>query len=101
MSRNMKHFGDPCIHCGVSHEEMQPGPCIGDPSKVIPIAYRKIETRWDGIEHYLVLFSDNHTEHRYGHVSERLPYFHFGYSDDLLMPPRYHDTLKETSHVQD
>ncbi len=21
------HFGDPCIHCGVAHDDVPPGPC--------------------------------------------------------------------------
>lgn len=23
------HFGDPCVHCGTPHDEVEPGPCKG------------------------------------------------------------------------
>ena len=24
------HYGDPCIHCGVAHDDVPPGPCMGN-----------------------------------------------------------------------
>jgi hypothetical protein len=90
----MTHFGDPCIHCGIPHDDVAPGACTGDPKKVRPIAYRSLGVRWDNVEHFRILFSDNHIEERWCHISEHAPYFHFGYSDDLIQPPRYHPTLR-------
>ncbi len=26
-----RHFGDPCVHCGTPHDEVQPGPCPARP----------------------------------------------------------------------
>ena len=23
-----KHLGDPCIHCGIAHDDVEPGPCL-------------------------------------------------------------------------
>jgi hypothetical protein len=38
MSKN--HFGDPCIHCGVPHDEVPPGPCSGRaPQSKTPLEY--------------------------------------------------------------
>jgi hypothetical protein len=91
----MHHFRDPCIHCGAAQSDVAVGLCPGDPAKAIPIAYAIIETRWDGVEHYRIRFSDGRTEEVHAHVSSHLPYYHFGHSDELIQPPRYDQKLKD------
>lgn len=90
----MTHFGDPCIHCGVSHDDMQVGPCQGDPSKAKPIGYVVLENRPDGVQHYRIRFSDGRIEERHAHVSYHAEYYHFGHSDTLIQPPRYDVRLR-------
>lgn len=85
----MHHFGDPCIHCGILHDEVEVGSCDGDAKKAKPIAYKQISVRWDNVAHYRIRFSDGHIEDRWEHISMQAPYFHFGYSNYLIHPPRY------------
>ncbi len=87
------HFGDPCVHCGIPHDDVPIGPCQGDPAKAVPIAYRSMGVRPDGIERFLIRFSDERVEERHFHVSEQAPYWHFGYSDSRRQPPRHDDRL--------
>ena len=54
----MTHYGDPCIHCDISHDNVPVGPCQGDPKKAIPIACRFLGTRWDGVRHFWIRLSD-------------------------------------------
>ena len=56
------HFGDPCIHCRIPHDEVPPGPCSGQSSEAVPIACRFLETRRDGARHFLVRMSDGRVE---------------------------------------
>lgn len=90
-----KHFGDPCIHCGIPHDEIASGDCTGDFKKAIPIAFASLGVRWDHVEHHRVRFSDGRIEDRWNHISENAPYFHFGHSDVLISPPRYDESLKK------
>lgn len=90
----MHHFRDPCIHCGTAHDDIQPGPCAGDPTKAVPLAYCSMGVRWDGIEHHRARFSDGRVEDRYNHIGEHAPYYHFGHVQDLQSPPRYDEKLK-------
>ena len=92
-SQPMTHFGDPCIHCCVAHDDVPPGPCTGDPAKAVPIAYRSLGVRWDGVECCLIRLSDRRVIQRYNHVSESAPYWHFGWSNELRHPPRWDDSL--------
>lgn len=88
------HFGDPCVHCGLSLDEMKPGACEGDPAKAVVTDYAVVETRWDGVEHYRYRLSTNEVREVHRHVSEHAPYYHFGRSDELTNPPRYDARLK-------
>ncbi len=88
------HFGDPCIHCAIPHDDLPVGDCQGDPAKAKPLAYCSMGVRWDGVQHYRVRFSDGRVEDRHRHISEHAPYYHFGYSDDLIDPPRYDRSLE-------
>lgn len=88
------HFGDPCIHCGIAHEDFVPGPCNGDFTKAKPIGYVSAGVRWDGVERYLVRYSDTSIREIYSHVSNHLPYYHFGHSDELITPPRYDERIR-------
>lgn len=92
--RIMTHFGDPCRHCGVPHDDVEIGACKGDAAKAVPIAYCKLGQRPDGYERFAIRFSDGRVETRWSHPSFHAPYYHFGYSDDLIQPPRYDQRLK-------
>ena len=67
----MHHFGDPCIHCGVPHDDVPVGPCMGDRSKAIPLAYcvdrQAYENTGSGAETILCFMSTGeiHTEWRH------------------------------------
>ena len=60
------HYGDPCIHCGVAHDDVPSGACIGT-KPAVPIAYRCISVRRDGVERFLILMSDGSIEDRWEH----------------------------------
>ena len=70
----LKHYGDPCVHCGIAHDDVPPGPCQGDKSKAVPMAWRGLGVRWDNVEHFLIQYSDGHFEDRWEHTSFHLPY---------------------------
>jgi hypothetical protein len=89
----MHHFRDPCVHCGQAMADVAVGECPGDPAKSVPMSYRALGVRYDGVEHFLVQFSDGRIEERWSHASFHAPYYHFGYSDELTTPPRYKPTL--------
>jgi hypothetical protein len=88
------HFGDPCIHCGTPHDEIEPGSCHGDFTKAKPTAYASLGVRWDGVEHYRIRFSDGRVEDLWRHISEHAPYWHFGFAKEFQQPPRYDERLK-------
>ena len=78
------HYGDPCIHCATPHDNVPVGPCRGDPSKAVPIAYCSLGVRWDKVEHLRVRMSDGRVEDIWEHI-------------DLMMHwklGRYDETLK-------
>ena len=87
------HFGDPCIHCGVPHDDVPSGPCTGT-SPPVPVAFATISVRWDGVEHFRVRYSDGHIEDRWDHASMNAPYYHFG-AKQFGSPPEYDPKLKE------
>lgn len=93
---NMHHFGDPCIHCGIAHDDVPAGPCQGNAAKAIPIAYRSMGVRWDNVERFLIRMSDGSIQERHHHIGEQAPYYHFGYRDALSHPPRYDETLNRS-----
>lgn len=68
------HFGDPCIHCGSPHDEVEPGPCKGDMAKAVPIRWRYLGTRWDNVEHYLILMSSGEFKERWDHIDMAIPW---------------------------
>lgn len=90
----MHHFGDPCIHCGTPHDEAAPGPCTGDSSKAVPLAYASLGVRWDNIERFRVRMSTGEVLDLCYHISENAPYYKFGRSHELTSPPRYDQGLK-------
>lgn len=92
--RPMTHFGDPCIHCGTPHDDVAVGACRGDAAKAKPIGYCLLERRWDGYERFGVRFSDSRIETLWTHPSFRAPYYHFGFSKELVQPPRYDPRIK-------
>lgn len=88
------HFEDPCVHCGLAHDKVAPGPCQGDPAKAVPMAYRSLGVRWDHVEHFRILFSDGRIEDRWAHISEHAAERHFGRYNELHHPPRLDQTLE-------
>jgi hypothetical protein len=70
----MTHFGDPCIHCGIPHDDVSRGSCHGDATKAKPIAYRLLGTRWDHVDHFLILMSTGEIVDRWEHCDMQLPY---------------------------
>lgn len=91
---DLYHFRDPCVHCDTAMEDVLPGPCPGDASRAVPMAYCSLGVRWDGVEHFRVRFSDGRVEERHTHIGWRAPYYHFGHSRELTQPPRYDERLK-------
>jgi hypothetical protein len=87
------HFGDPCIHCGLTLDQFQVGACTGDPAKAKPIAYRSLGVRWDGVECFLIRMSTNEVRERWSHVSEWAPSRGFNMLGDLQQKPRYDPRL--------
>ncbi len=87
------HYGDPCIHCGVPHDEVLIGACDGDDSKSIPIGYKSLGVRWDGVEHYKIVMSNGTVVERWEHISMHSPYYHFGYKKSLTHPPKYMEKI--------
>ena len=77
----MNHFGDPCIHCGVPHDDVTPGQCTGDPGKAVPIAYRSLGVRWDNVEHFRLRLSDGSVKEVWRHIAEWALYGNFGRRD--------------------
>jgi hypothetical protein len=89
----LRHFRDPCVHCGQAMEAVAVGACPGDAAKAVPMSYRSLGVRYDGIEHFRVEFSDGQIKERHCHVSEHAPYYHFGHSSELTRPPRHNPNL--------
>ena len=86
----LRHFRSPCVHCGTAMEDVAPGPCPGDPAKAVPMAFRYLGIRWDGVEHYLIQYSDGHIEDRWEHIEMRLRW-------DYLKDARNDPTLRRPS----
>lgn len=89
----MHHFGDPCVHCSIGHDDVPAGPCQGDPTKAVPIAFRSMETRHDGVTRYLIKLSSGQVIEHHSHAGEHAPYTHWGRFDELRQPPRYDPQL--------
>lgn len=68
------HYGDPCLHCAISHDEVQPGPCQGDAAKAVPMVYRSLGVRWDSVEHFLIQMSSGQYIDRWEHIEMGLPW---------------------------
>jgi hypothetical protein len=87
------HFGDPCIHCGLTLDQFQVGACTGDAAKAKPIAYRSLGVRWDGVEGFLVRMSTNQVVERWHHISEHAARRGFNMLGEMQPPPRYDQRL--------
>lgn len=83
----LKHFRDPCVHCGIGHDDVAPGPCLGDPAKAVPMAYTSLGVRWDHVEHFLIQYSNDVFEDYHAHISMNVPY-------NFLKDTRYVQHLK-------
>lgn len=86
MENRMAHFGDPCIHCGSSHENLTVGGCQGDEAKARPIRLGVVRQAWENpvtqCVDIIVLMSSGWT-HRESHH----PSSHWRYSDRLKDVP--------------
>ena len=83
----MTHYGDPCIHCGIPHDDIPSGPCMGDLRKVRPIRYRDFGQRKSDLRrHLLVLFSDGTYTDYWLHPDEPDPWM-------LNIPPVFDQNL--------
>lgn len=83
------HFRDPCGHCATPHDDVPPGPCQGDPTKAVPMAWRSLGVRWDHVEHFLIKLSNGEFEDRWEHITFDLPYTY-------LRDARYDRALKRS-----
>lgn len=88
------HFGDPCMFCGVGHDDLAPGPCPKNDGKVRVAHYAVVDRRWDGVERYRYRTTDGKVHEVSAHISFKLPYWHFGYCDDFVNPPKWDEGLK-------
>jgi hypothetical protein len=86
---DLHHYGDPCVHCGLPHDEIQPGPCQGDPAKAVPMVWRSLSVRWDHVEHFLIQMSDGSFTDRWEHIDMSLPwtYLKDARNDQMLRRP--------------
>ena len=91
------HYGDPCIHCGIGHDDVPSGDCRGDPEKAVPISWCGMGVRWDNVEHYRIRYSDNRIEDRWEHVSFHLPNYQFGRSKNFGPSLPWDDRLRVAS----
>lgn len=71
----------------MSHEPTTP--------HAVPLSFRSMGVRYDGVERYLVRYSDGSIREHHDHVSEHAPYYHFGRFDQLTQPPHYDARLQE------
>ena len=90
----MHHYGDPCIHCNTPHDDVSPGACTGDPAKAVPIAWRSMGVRYDGVEKFLIQLSNGEQDFFHAHHTAGV-----GYPGGYLHGVRYdqHLRLKGTS----
>lgn len=72
---SLLHFRDPCVHCGIAMMKVPPGPCQGDPTKRVPMAYQTMGVRWDGVERFLIEMSDGSFIEHHSHISNHICYF--------------------------
>jgi len=86
-NNTLRHFRDPCVHCGTPHDEVAPGPCPGDPAKAVPMRWRSLGVRWDNVEHFLIQMSDGSFTERHSHISNALPW-------NWLKDARHDETLR-------
>lgn len=85
------HFGDPCVHCDTPHDDVQSGSCLGDPAKAVPMRWRSLGVRWDGVEHFLIQMSDGSLTDFWNHIAYKTAYY--GY----LAGVRFDPTLRRQS----
>lgn len=74
----MTHFGDPCIHCGIAHDDVPVGPCQGDQAKAKIIRYGVVRQAWQNpgssCDDVVVLMSSGEFNHESHHPSSHWPY---------------------------
>lgn len=89
----MSTTDDPCIHCGIAQDKVPVGACQGDFTKAKPVAFRSLGVRHDGVEHFLIRYSDWSVREHHAHVSYHSPYYHFGHSREMDNTLRYDPRL--------
>ena len=76
--KRMHHFGDPCIHCGTPHDEVQPGPCTTAPDRYrfrrLVGSFKPVSGAWvgdsygyhpHGVIRRGIIFTDHHNVNAY------------------------------------
>lgn len=101
-SDELHHYGDPCVHCAIPHDDVPPGPCEGDPSKAVPMAWRSLGVRYDNVEHFLIQMSNGEFTHRWSHINNALPwnYLKNARFDSTLSPVKRSTCLRHPESGQ-
>lgn len=90
----MKHFGDPCIHCGTPHDEVGVGNCPGDVDKARVLAYCVDRQAWQnpgsGCDTVLMLMTTGGLREEAHHPSDHWPYSERFKSADVLSRQEFH-----------
>lgn len=73
------------------HNENEVKTKLDDP---VVIRWRSLGVRRDGVEHFLLLWSNGKFEDRWAHISENLPYWQFKRDAGFGHPPPYDPELR-------
>lgn len=88
----MTHFGDPCIHCAIPHDDVPPGPCRGDSKKARVLAYAVIRQGWEnlgGADTVRMAMTDGSLRTEGRHAAEHWPYNSYFRSAEVLAPHEF------------
>lgn len=66
----MTHYGDPCIHCNMPHDEVLLGPCTGDRQRAKALDVCFISRRWDNVECWRFRYTDGSIHEEWYHIDE-------------------------------
>jgi len=76
--KQMAHFGDPCIHCNIAHDDFPVGPCQGDHSKAKIIRFGLARQAWQNpvtqCDDVVILMSSGEMFRESHHPSEHWRY---------------------------
>lgn len=87
------HFGDPCIHCGTPHDEVEPGPCKGGREKARVLAYCVSRQAWQnpgsGCCTILCKMTNGEIRQDARHPSEHWPQYDWFKNAETLAPHEF------------